>query len=229
MTSSTQWELPSIPQAASEFSDEEEPASSGFSEDSTFQGSTPPSTRKSESRRASAQTARPADQELSADELMVLWGKVGVQMVESATGLFEKSKRSLVGDGSYAGFVRAVFAQVPNAQHVSGEGEDWGYLTYVQTAASVQRRVSEILPGDVIAFWDAKLKGYKGLHAYTQTVGIGENGPLVGVVSEVEGKKSKVRVWQANQHVGQQTVENVSYRLEDLKSGHVKVFRAMEA
>ncbi|KAG0692164.1 hypothetical protein DFH29DRAFT_566703 [Suillus ampliporus] len=249
MASSTQWELPSIPQAASEFGDEGELASSGFSEDSTFQGSTPPSTRKSDSRRASAQTTRPADQELGADELMVLWGKVGVQIVESATGLFEKSKRSLVGDGSYAGFVRAVFAQVPDAQRVSGEGEDWGYLIYVQTAGSVQRRVAEILPGDIIAFWDAKLKGYKGLHAYSQTVGTGENGPLIGVVSEVEGKKSKVRVWQANQHVGQQvsllrrwrrmangaltpkatqTVENVSYRLEDLKSGHVKVFRAME-
>ncbi|KAG0700619.1 hypothetical protein DFH29DRAFT_1080573 [Suillus ampliporus] len=209
MASSTQWELPSIPQAASEFGDEGELASSGFSEDSTFQGSTPPSTRKSDSRRASAQTTRPADQELGADELM-------------------KSKRSLVGDGSYAGFVRAIFAQVPDAQRVSGEGEDWGYLIYVQTAGSVQRRVAEILPGDIIAFWDAKLKGYKGLHAYSQTVGTGENGPLIGVVSEVEGKKSKVRVWQANQHVGQQTVENVSYRLEDLKSGHVKVFRAME-
>ncbi|KIK41035.1 hypothetical protein CY34DRAFT_86122 [Suillus luteus UH-Slu-Lm8-n1] len=154
---------------------------------------------------------------------MVLWGKIGVQVVESATKLFEKSKRSLVGDGSYAGFVKAAFAQVPDAQRVSGEGEDWGYLIYVQTAGSVQRRIADILPGDVIAFWDAKLKGHKGLHTYSQTVGAGENSPLVGVVSEVESKKSKVRVWQANQHVGQQTVENVSYRLEDLKSGVVKV------
>ncbi|KAG1858863.1 hypothetical protein F4604DRAFT_1882823 [Suillus subluteus] len=200
MASTTQWELPSIPQAA-------------FSEDSTFHGSTSIPTRKSDSRRTSGQTARPVNQQLSADDLMALWGKIGVQMVESATGLFEKSKRSLVGDGSYAGFVKAVFAQ----------GEDWGYLIYVQTAGSVQRRVSDILPGDVIAFWDAKLKGHKGLHTYSQTVGAGENGPFLGVVSEVESKKSKVRVWQANQHVGQQTVENVSYRLEDLKSGVVKV------
>ncbi|KAH0826169.1 hypothetical protein J3R83DRAFT_5591 [Lanmaoa asiatica] len=107
------------------------------------------------------------------------------------------------------------------------------------------RRVSGVLPGDVIAFWDAKLKGHKGLHVYTQTAGAG-SGPLVGIVSEFDAKKSKVRVWQANQHVGQQvnlsvfrrlarakhgvltlratqTVEKVSYRLEDLKSGQVKV------
>jgi hypothetical protein len=175
---------------------------------------------------------------------MVIWGKVGVQVVESATRLFEKSKRSLVGDGSYAGFVRAVIAQVPDAQRASSDNEDWGHLIYAQTASSVQRRVSDIMPGDVIAFWDAKLKGHKGLHTYNQSVGVGEGGPLLGVVSEVEGKKSKVRVWQANQHVGQQvsllrrwrrrangaltqkatqTVENASYRLEDLKSGYVKV------
>ncbi|OAX35991.1 hypothetical protein K503DRAFT_722107 [Rhizopogon vinicolor AM-OR11-026] len=231
MVGSTQWELPSIPQAASEFGDEAEGELnlSGFSDDSTFHGSHSPSTRKSQSRRTSGQTARPADQQLNADELMAIWGKVGVQIVESATMLFDKSKRSLVGDGSYAGFVRAVIAQVPNAQRPSLDGEDWGYMIYAQTASSVQRRVAEIMPGDVIAFWDAKLKGHKGLQTYSQNVGAGENGPLLGVVSEVEGKKSKVRVWQANQHVGQQTVENVSYRLEDLKSGNVKVFRIMEA
>ncbi|KAH0826157.1 hypothetical protein J3R83DRAFT_5576 [Lanmaoa asiatica] len=186
-------------------------------------------------------------QQLTTDELMAIWGKVGVQVVEAATTLFEKSKRALVGDGSYAGFVRAVLAQVPGVVvHPAGSGDDdWGYVVYAQTGNAVQRRVSEILPGDVIAFWDAKLKGHKGLHAYTQTAGAG-GGPLVGIVSEFDAKKSKVRVWQANQHVGQQvslsvfrrlarvkngvltpratqTVENVSYRLEDLKSGQVKV------
>ena len=241
---SVQWELPSIPQAASELSDEGDLGSSKFSDDSTFHESSSLPTRKSQSSRSSAQTTRPADQQLSMDELMAIWGKVGVQVVDSATKLFEKSKRSLVGDGSYAGFVRAAIAQVPNAQRESGDGEDWGYLIYAQTAGSVQRRVAEIMPGDVIAFWDAKLKGHKGLQTYSQSVGAGDSGPLLGVVSEVEGKKSKVRVWQANQHVGQQvsllrrwgrrknnalmqratqTVENVSYRLEDLKSGHVKV------
>jgi len=29
-------------------------------------------------------------------------------------------------------------------------------------------------------------------------------GPVVGVISELEPKKSKLRVFQANQHVGQQ-------------------------
>ncbi|KAI6030456.1 hypothetical protein F5J12DRAFT_902957 [Pisolithus orientalis] len=146
---------------------------------------------------------------------MVVWGKIGVQVVEAASDLFEKSKRSLVGDGSYPGFVRAVLAQVPEALQ-SSDPEECGYVIYAQTGATVQRRVADIMPGDVIMFWDAKLKGHKNLHAYSQTVGMGE------------GWSSKVRVWQANQHVGQQSVEIVSYRLEDLKSGQVKIFRVLE-
>ncbi|KAI9568521.1 hypothetical protein HD554DRAFT_2204976 [Boletus coccyginus] len=159
---------------------------------------------------------------------MAIWGKTGA--------LFEKSKRALVGDGSYAGFVRAVLAQAPGVARpgADDDDDDWGYMVYAQTGSAVQRRVSDILPGDVIAFWDARLKGHKGLHQYTQTAGTasttsGAGGPLVGIVSEFDGKKSKVRVWQANQHVGQQTVEIVTYRLEDLKSGQVKVYRVLEA
>ncbi|KAL0062309.1 assembly of actin patch protein [Marasmius tenuissimus] len=96
-----------------------------------------------------------------------------------------------------------------------------GTSSIKQTGSSVQKRASEILPGDIVWLKDAKLKGHKGLHTYTQHVGEGDEA-CVGVVSEFEAKKFKVRVFQANQHVGQQTVESVSYRMEDLKSGVVK-------
>ncbi|KAI6044906.1 hypothetical protein EDC04DRAFT_274203 [Pisolithus marmoratus] len=263
LASSSQWELPSIPQGA-EFIADSDLASSGWSDDSTavhFQPPPPPPQAPVLSNLASCgptkQTAPSSrrstssiDQQqiLGAEELMAIWGKIGVQVVEAASELFEKSKRSLVGDGSYPGFVRAVLAQVPGALR-SSDPEEWGYVTYAQTGATVQRRVVDIMPGDVITFWDARLKGHKNLHAYNQTVGMGESGALVGIVHEFEAKKSKVRVWQANQRVGQQvslfrrlarktngglttratqSVEIVSYRLEDLKSGQVKVFRVLE-
>lgn len=279
LTSSAQWELPSVPQGVA-FGEGSEMASSGWSEGSTAVHVPAPAYSPPGSRRASGKAVLPSsstsfsisgsgtgsgsgrrsmDQQpqLTTDELMAIWGKTGVRVVDAATALFEKSKRALVGDGSYAGFVRAVLAQVSGATYPSAGGDDdseWGYVVYAQTGNAVQRRVSDILPGDVVAFWDAKLKGHKGLHAYTQTVGTagagegGRGGPLVGIVSEFDGKKSKVRVWQANQHVGQQvsqtlsvfrrlarvkngaltpratqTVENVSYHLDDLKSGQVKV------
>jgi hypothetical protein len=142
----------------------------------------------------------PADVQLSPDQLMAVWGRVGVQICESATTLFENSKKTLVGDGSYRGFVEAVFTQVPNAMPPSSSG--YGYLIYAQTGPSVSRRASEILPGDVVELYDAKLKGHKGLQSYHQDVGAGE--PLVGIVNEFEVKKSKVKIFQANQHVGQQ-------------------------
>ena len=138
-----------------------------------------------------------AERQLSADELMAVWGRVGVQICEVATTLFDNSKKTLVGDGTYEGFVHAVLAEVPNA--CVPNSASWGYLVYAQTGNAVLKRLSEILPGDVVELQDARLKGHKGLHAYNQTVEY-----AVGVVSELEPKKSKVKVFQANQHVGQQ-------------------------
>lgn len=259
LASSAQWELPSIPQGA-EFIADSDVASSGWSDDSTAVHFAPPppplqapvlsnilsispSTQATPAPSRRSTSSIQQEQVLSAEDLMTVWGKVGAHVAQAASDLFEKSKRTLVGDGSYAGFVRAVLAQVPGALR-SLDPEEWGYVVYGQTGTTVQRRVVEIMPGDVISFWDAKLKGHKALHAYSQTAGAGESGALVGVVSEYEPKKMKVKVWQANQHVGQQvslfrrlarkanggltpratqTVENVSYRLEDLKSGRVKV------
>ncbi|TFK52687.1 hypothetical protein OE88DRAFT_1628018 [Heliocybe sulcata] len=152
---------------------------------------------------------------------MNIWGKVGIQVCEVATTFFEKSKKSLIGDGTYAGFVDAVLREVPNASAPSPPS--YGYLVYSQTGSTVHKRVSDIMPGDILTAEDAKLKGHKGLQTYHQNVGTEEL--LVGVVTEFEAKKSKVRVFQANQHVGQQTVEAVSYRLDDLKSGTIKVRR----
>jgi hypothetical protein len=148
-----------------------------------------------------------------------------VQVCEVATSLFEKSKKSLVGDGTYLGFVKAVVNEVPNA--VLLDPPSYGYVVYEQSGSLVQKRASEIMPGDVVELKDAKFKGHKGIQSYNQHVGAGE--PLLGVVSEFEPKKSKVKIFQANQHVGQQTVEAVSYRLDDLKSGTIKTYRILEA
>lgn len=160
---------------------------------------------------------------LSPDELMAVWGRVGVQICEVATRLHDKSKKMLIGDGTYEGFVNAVLSEVPNAALPVSTEASYGYLVYSQTGGAIQKRVSDILPGDIVQLEDVKLKGHKGLQAYNQNVD-----HLIGIVSEFEPKKSKVRVFQANQNVGQQTVEAVSYRLEDLKSGNFRVYRVLE-
>ncbi|KAK1221182.1 assembly of actin patch protein [Marasmius sp. AFHP31] len=91
--------------------------------------------------------AQQPQQTLTSDDLMVVWGRVGVEVREVATGLYEKSKRALIGDGTYRGFVDATLSQVPNA---AATPDSYGYLIYQQTGSSVQKRASEILPGDIV-------------------------------------------------------------------------------
>ncbi|CAE6471020.1 unnamed protein product [Rhizoctonia solani] len=164
--------------------------------------------------------APPPGYEPDSDMLMVLWGKIGVQVTQSAIALAEKGKKSIVGDGTGAGFVTAVLAGVDTAYKSS-----YGWLVFAQSGGKVQRRSSDIMPGDIVVMTDVKLKGHKGLQAYSTHV----SGELVGVVSEFEAKKHKIKVWQpALQPNTYPTVESVSYRLEDLKSGTIQVYRVAE-
>ena len=157
--------------------------------------------------RASSSASHPTLQshvipsQLSPDELMQQWGRVGVQIHETATTLYEKSRKSPIGDGTYIGFVAAVIRQIPNAMQPSSF-DSFGYLFYEQSGPSVQKRASDIMPGDIIVIQDAKLKGHKGLQPYHQNVGVGQ--PVCAIVSDFEVKKAKVKVYQANQHVGQE-------------------------
>ena len=101
--------------------------------------------------------ASDAEHQLSADDLIILWGKVGVQVCETATSMFEKLKKTLIGDGAYAGFVQAAVATAPNATAaVPITSGDYGYVVYVQNRASMQRQVSEMMPGDIVEIHDAK-------------------------------------------------------------------------
>lgn len=204
---SSQWELPNIPSSSLEFGGDTDLSLSWT--DASNPDPTPPSPllpppppppHDNQPGHAPAPPAAAAPEavQLSSDELMAVWGRVGVQICEAATSLFEKSKKALVGDGTHEGFVRAALSEVPNAA-VYPPPSAYGYLVYVQAGGAVQRRASEIMPGDIVELHDARFKGHKGIHTYSQSADA-----LVGVVSEFEPKKSKIRVFQANQHVGQQ-------------------------
>jgi hypothetical protein len=145
----------------------------------------------------------PDDLQLSPEDLMSVWGKVGVHICEAATTMYDKSKKSLIGDGSFHSFVDLAIKQVPSALYPLDGPSTYGYLIYQQMAGSVQKRVADIMPGDIVCLSDARFKGHKGLQAYH--INVGEDGiPLVGVVTDFDPRKSKLRVLQANQHVGQQ-------------------------
>ena len=145
---------------------------------------------------------------LSSDALLDLWGRIGVYVSDAAALLHAKSRRVLVGDGTYPGFVLSVARQVPQACVPSRTARyPYGHLIYFQTAATVHKRYAEIMPGDVIVLQNALFKGVKGKlgGAYTEEVG-SKGEPVVGIIGEFEGRKSKAKVYQANQHVGLQVI-----------------------
>ena len=202
---SSHWELPSIPTAAIDFGGGADLSLSSWTDasESKSPAVSPPPPPTAKQPAVPSHKRRPSELQISADDLMATWGRVGVQVCEVATSLFENSKKTLIGDGTYAGFITAVLAGVPNAAPISVASGEYGYLVYAQNGSLVQRRVSEIMPGDVVEIHDGKLKGHKGIQTYHQNVG-GSGEALLGVVGEFEAKKSKIRVFHANQHVGQQ-------------------------
>ncbi|CAK5271993.1 unnamed protein product [Mycena citricolor] len=154
---------------------------------------------------------------MTADELIGVWGRVGVHLCEAATQLFE---RQTAGDGN---FVSSALGMVPNAR-IGNTEKGWGYVVYTQSAAHPVQQTTDVLPGDIAVFFDCRFKGHKGLVGYSVSIGAGE--PAVGIVSEysASGKKRKVRVFHQPGKI-----EVGSFRLEDLKSGIVKFYRVLEA
>ncbi|KAI9634950.1 uncharacterized protein MKK02DRAFT_37826 [Dioszegia hungarica] len=150
------------------------------------------------------------------NELQAASQDAGARVLRAAQGLFGQGKRGYMGDGSPAGFVMVVYeqAKLPRPE------QSWGQVVFEQEGGSVMKKYDEPRAGDIAAFYDAKLKGKKGLSSYNQHVGSVED-PLVGVIAESEQKKHKLRVMQVERGVS----EEVSYRCDDLKSGRIVVFR----
>lgn len=194
----SQWELPPIPTSSLEMEGSvADLSASSWSE--TFDSEEAFQEKIAE---PSSKERRQSAGHMTGDQLLATWGRVGIQVSEVAVQLFEKSKKVLVGDGTYVGFVNAVLERVPTASTVEEDASSFGYPIYVQTGSLVTKRAADIMTGDIIVLQDAKLKGHKGIQAYHQTVGAGT--PVVAVVAEYEPKKSKVKTYQASQHVGNQ-------------------------
>ena len=200
---SSQWELPSIPTANLDFEGSADLSLSWTDAGASISPDIPAQPSTIRASKAKSPKSPGMEMAMSADDLISVWGRVGVQVCEVATALFEKSKKTLIGDGSYAGFVKAVLEDVPNAAEVDIATGEYGYLVYYQNGSVVQKRASEIMPGDIIEVHDARFKGHKGLQAYQHSVG-GSGELVTGIVGEFDVKKLKVKVFQANQHVGQQ-------------------------
>jgi hypothetical protein len=210
LVASSQWELANMPTAEPlDMSYDTEPT---HSEDDTAypppifpQSSPPPIPAHS---RPSSMTPIPRSKSnsskrvyASADDLVALYNRVGTHIFTRAGALVEYSRKSVIGDGSGPGLVRTVLEQVPAAvilpdTEVSDAGQvEYGPVIYVQNGPSVQKRASDIMPGDIVTIRQAKFKGHRGLTGYSTIVDF-----AVGIVNEFEEKRGKLKIWQAALH-----------------------------
>lgn len=133
-------------------------------------------------------------------------------------------KDTIVGDGTPPGLVQELLKPFTEALLPVGT-RAYGAVVYSNLANASTQQYDEIRPGDIVTLRNAKLQGKHGaMHAkYSMEVGAGPG--HVGIVAEWDGTKKKVRVWEQGRESKKVKLE--SFKLDDLRSGEVKIWRVM--
>ena len=166
------------------------------------------------------QSHEPPPGRLRQDQLETAHSSFGARIAETAT----TKQNSVVGDGSPFVLVLEIIKSFPDALPPVGS-RAYGALVYANLAnASVQQN-DEIRAGDIVSFRNVKFQGHKGpmKQKYNMEVGKPDH---VGIVVDWDGTKKKVRAWEQGRESKKVKIE--SFKLGDLRSGEVKVWRVMQ-
>ncbi|EHK19024.1 uncharacterized protein TRIVIDRAFT_213888 [Trichoderma virens Gv29-8] len=139
----------------------------------------------------------------------------------SASAIAKKDQ--VVGDGTAPSFVLEMIRPLEDAL-LPISTRSYGALVYANMANASTQQHDVIRPGDIITIRNAKFQGKHGpMHAkYSSEVGKPDH---VGVVAEWDGTKKKVRAWEQGRDG--KKVKQESYKLDDLRSGEVKIWRVV--
>ncbi|KAI0406154.1 hypothetical protein F4802DRAFT_596512 [Xylaria palmicola] len=165
------------------------------------------------------QRHEPPPRQLRQDELEEAYERFGRRIAHSVAS----KKDSVVGDGTPHTLVHELIRPLKDALLPVGT-RAYGALVYANLANAATQLNDEIRPGDIISIRNAKFQGKHGaMHAkYTMEVGRPDH---VAIVAEWDGTKKKVRAWEQGRDSKKVKLE--SYKLEDLRSGEVKIWRVM--
>ncbi|KAI2628349.1 hypothetical protein GGS21DRAFT_527550 [Xylaria nigripes] len=171
------------------------------------------------SQTALEQQHEPSPRSLRQDELEEAYESFGRRLAHSAAS----KKDAIVGDGTPHALVHELLRPLKEALLPVGT-RAYGALVYANLANASTQLNDEIRPGDIISIRNAKFQGKHGpMHAkYTMEVGKPDH---VAIVAEWDGTKKKVRAWEQGRE--NKKVKQESYKLEDLRSGEVKIWRVM--
>ncbi|CRG86761.1 hypothetical protein PISL3812_03772 [Talaromyces islandicus] len=132
-------------------------------------------------------------------------------------------QNTTVGDGTPYGLIQHLLNPLADVLAPVG-GRSYGALVYANLANASVQQSDEIRAGDIVSFRNARFQGHKGgLHQkYNAEVGKPDH---VGVIVDWDGTKKKIHAWEQGRE--SKKVKTESFRLGDLKSGEVKVWRVM--
>ena len=153
------------------------------------------------------------------DQLEDAHSKFGQQISNAVNG----KQNTVVGDGEPLTLVHELLKPLSGALPPVGT-RAFGAVVYSNLAnASIQLN-DEIRAGDIITMRNAKLQGHRGpMHAkYAVDIGKPDH---VAIVVDWDGTKKKVRAWEQGRE--NKKVKMESFKLSDLRSGEVKIWRVM--
>ncbi|KAJ4359966.1 assembly of actin patch protein [Didymosphaeria variabile] len=161
----------------------------------------------------------PPPSRLRQDQLEAAHERFGMRIAKDV----ESKQNTVVGNGTPHGLIEELLRPYSDALKPVGT-RAFGALVYANLANASTQQYDEIRPGDIISLRKARFQGKHGaMHAkYSVDVGKPDH---VGVVVEWDGKKRKVRVWEQGRE--SKKVKPESFRMEDLRSGEVRVWRVM--
>jgi hypothetical protein len=166
------------------------------------------------------------------DQLESASSQFGARIAEAA----HSRQNNTVGDGSPIALVLDLIKPLAATSVLAPVGtRAYGALVYANLANASTQQFDEIRPGDVVTFRNAKFAGHKGtMHAKYATEAGRPGQDHVGVVLDWDGTKKKIRVWEQGRDEakggkkgGSGKVHEESYKVGDLKSGEVRVYRVM--
>lgn len=161
----------------------------------------------------------PPPRALRQDQMEEFYERFGRHISEAVAA----KKDTVVGDGTPQGLILELLRPFRDALRPVGT-RAYGALVYSNMANASTQQHDMIRPGDILTIRNAKFQGKHGaMHAkYTMEVGKPDH---VAVVTEWDGTKKKVRAWEQGRESKKVKVE--SFKLDDLRSGEVRVWRVM--
>lgn len=165
------------------------------------------------------QRHEPPPRTLRQDQMEEYYDQFGRQISNAANS----RKDTVVGDGTPQGLVMELLRPLSGALPPVGT-RSYGALVYANMANASTQQQDVIRAGDIISFRNAKFQGKHGpMHAkYSAEVGRPDH---VAVVAEWDGTKKKVRAWEQGRE--NKKIKMESYKLDDLRSGEVKIWRVV--